>query len=75
MEGSRKVVMNKMGEFFLFIIVLFLINLGGMLLLGLGLIVTFPWSLCATYAMYKSIFGGTLASVLDERISSFGENQ
>lgn len=63
METSRKLVGKKWWSFFLFGIVLALINFGGLLLLGVGLLVTIPWSYCAVAAAYEDIVG--LNSVAD----------
>lgn len=63
METSRKLVGKKWWSFFLFGIVLALINFGGLLLLGMGLLVTIPWSYCAVAAAYEDIVG--LNSVAD----------
>lgn len=63
METSRKLVGKKWWSFLLFGIVLALINFGGLLLLGVGLLVTIPWSYCAVAAAYEDIVG--LNSVAD----------
>lgn len=55
MESSRKIVTKHWSEFFLFSLLLGLINLGGALLLGLGLLVTIPLSSCAIVAAYEDI--------------------
>jgi hypothetical protein len=44
-------------SFFAFFLVFVLINLGGALLLGLGLLVTVPFTSCAWVAAYADIFG------------------
>ncbi|MEM6519449.1 MAG: hypothetical protein AAF892_03210 [Cyanobacteria bacterium P01_D01_bin.71] len=63
METSRKLITKKWFSFFGFAIVLGLINLGGLILLGIGLIVTFPLTVCAQVAAYEDIVG--LNSVAD----------
>jgi uncharacterized membrane protein len=57
MELSRKTVHKHFFEVFGFFLLLFLINFGGLLLLGLGLLVTVPWTLCALTIAYKDVFG------------------
>lgn len=57
METSRKIVTKRWFSVFGFIIVLLLINLGGMLLLGIGMLVTGPLSACAMVAAYDDIIG------------------
>lgn len=42
-------------ELFLFGLTVFLINLGGMLLFGIGILVTYPITTMATAAIYKSL--------------------
>jgi hypothetical protein len=57
MELSRKTVHKHWFEVFGFFLLLGLVNFGGFLLLGLGLLVTVPWTLCALTVAYKDIFG------------------
>ncbi|MGK7905462.1 MAG: hypothetical protein AB4352_29470 [Hormoscilla sp.] len=57
METSRKIVTKRWFSIFGFGLVLGLINLGGALLLGLGLLVTVPLSSCAIVAAYDDIIG------------------
>ncbi|MBW1917550.1 MAG: zinc-ribbon domain-containing protein [Deltaproteobacteria bacterium] len=57
MESSRKTVHRQWFGFFVFILALVLLNLGGALLLGIGLLVTIPWSLCAITVAFDDIFG------------------
>lgn len=57
MESSRKNVQRHWFGIFVFGLVLFLLNLGGLLLLGVGLLVTIPWSMCAITVAYNDIFG------------------
>ncbi|KAB1065621.1 DUF2189 domain-containing protein [Salibacter halophilus] len=58
METSRKVVNKKFFSFLLFLIVLGLINFAGAIFLGIGLLVTIPFSILATYAIYEDLYGG-----------------
>jgi hypothetical protein len=57
MELSRKTVHKHFFEVFGFFLLLCLINFGGLLLLGLGLLVTVPWTLCTLTIAYRDIFG------------------
>ncbi len=57
MELSRRVVQSQWFGFFIFILLIILINLGGVLLLGVGLLVSLPVSACAVAAAYADIFG------------------
>lgn len=56
-EKSIKIVNKNWFSFFGFFIVLILINLIGLLLLGIGLLFTIPFSSCAMYAAYDDIVG------------------
>jgi hypothetical protein len=57
MELSRNTVTPTFFAFFAFSLVLLVINAAGALLLGLGLFVTVPVSVCALTAAYADIFG------------------
>jgi uncharacterized membrane protein len=57
MELSRKTVHQHFFEVFGFFLLLCLINLGGLLLLGFGLLITVPWTLCSLTIAYKDVFG------------------
>jgi uncharacterized membrane protein len=57
LETSRRTVHPRWFSFFAFFLVFVLINLGGALLLGLGLLVTVPFTSCAWVAAYADIFG------------------
>lgn len=57
METSRKLITKKWLNFFGFSIVLGLINLGGAVLCGLGLLLTVPLTICAIAAAYENIVG------------------
>jgi hypothetical protein len=63
METSRRVITKKWFWFFLFAIVLLLLNVVGVLLLGVGILVTAPWTVCSITAAYEDIVG--LNSVAD----------
>lgn len=58
METSRKTVHKKLISFILFIIVLGIINFIGVLFIGIGLLVTIPFTMTATYAIYEDLYGG-----------------
>lgn len=57
MELSRRTVQTQWFGFFIFVLLLILVNLGGALLLGVGLLVSLPVSACAMAAAYADIFG------------------
>lgn len=57
MEMSRRSVQRRWWGFFAFVLLILLINLGGALLLGVGLLVTMPFSYCAITAAYGRING------------------
>lgn len=57
MELSRKTVHKHFFEVFGFFLLLCLVNFGGLLFLGLGLLVSVPWTLCALTVAYKDVFG------------------
>ena len=57
MELSRRTVQTQWFGFFIFLLLLFLINLGGAALLGIGLLVSLPVSACAVAAAYVDVFG------------------
>ncbi len=57
MELSRRTLNPLWFGFFAFLLLLFLFNLAGVLLLGLGLLITVPWSFCALTAAYADLFG------------------
>ncbi|MBD1933734.1 MULTISPECIES: glycerophosphoryl diester phosphodiesterase membrane domain-containing protein [Cyanophyceae] len=62
MEFSRKLISKHWFSFFGFAFVLVLLNLAGVLLLGVGLLVTIPLSVCAIAAAYADIVGLTPSS-------------
>ena len=57
MEFSRKLISKNWFSFFGFAFVLVLVNLAGGLLLGFGLLVTIPLTICAIAAAYADIVG------------------
>ena len=57
MEGSRKLITKQWFSMFVFILVLALINFVGVLILGVGVLVTAPWTLCCSVAAYQDIVG------------------
>ncbi|MEW6659829.1 MAG: hypothetical protein AB1424_14315 [Thermodesulfobacteriota bacterium] len=57
MELSRRTVQSQWFGFFIFLLLIIIINLGGVLLLGIGLLVSGPVSACAVAAAYADVFG------------------
>lgn len=57
MEASRKVVAKRWLSWILLAIVLGLINFAGLLVCGLGLLITSPFTVCVVAAAYEHIFG------------------
>ncbi len=57
MEISRKFVTKNWFSLFLFLFVLFLVNIGGALLFGVGLLVTIPFTFCSLAAAYDDLLG------------------
>jgi len=57
MESSRKIISRNWFSFFAFLLVLGLINIGGALLLGIGLLFTIPLTSCAIAAAFEDIVG------------------
>jgi len=57
METSRKIVTKNWFAFFVFALLLFLINLLGIIALGVGLLVSAPVTACAAAIAYKEIVG------------------
>ena len=55
MENSRKLVTRNFFPMFGFLLLLFLINLGGAILCGLGLLLTVPLTYCAMTVAYMDI--------------------
>ncbi|MBD1849863.1 DUF975 family protein [Leptolyngbya sp. FACHB-711] len=61
-ETSRKVITKQWFSFLGFASLLFLVNVAGVLLCGIGLLVTAPLTICATVAAYRHILGLNLSS-------------
>jgi uncharacterized membrane protein len=57
MEVSRKVLTRCWWSFFLFVIVCALINIGGLLLCGVGIFFTWPLTMLALTFLYEDFFG------------------
>jgi hypothetical protein len=62
LETSRKVVTKQWFSFLGFGLLLFLVNLAGACLLGLGLLVTVPWTFCMITAAYEDVVGLNMSS-------------
>jgi uncharacterized membrane protein len=60
LEFSRKIISKKWFNFFGFGMLLFLINILGMLCLGIGLFVTWPLSAVAMWVAYDRIIGSNV---------------
>ena len=63
MESSRRLITKNWFTFFGLAILLFLLNLGGLLLLGLGVLFTLPITYCVMAAAYESVVGVNGASL------------
>jgi uncharacterized membrane protein len=59
---SARTVLKQYLTFILLALTLLLLNIGGVLCLGIGLLFTIPLSYCIIYAAYESIFEGTAKS-------------
>ncbi|UZJ41817.1 hypothetical protein OO006_02120 [Prosthecochloris sp. SCSIO W1101] len=57
METSRQIVTKNWFSLFVFFLVLFVVNLLGVLALGIGLLVTIPLSICSICVAYRDIVG------------------
>ena len=68
MEVSRKVVSKHWWIFFGMLMLFLLINLGGALLCGIGLFVTWPWTCIAYTYAYEDIFGQPKVSAPTEAV-------
>ncbi|PLX09408.1 MAG: hypothetical protein C0596_02385 [Marinilabiliales bacterium] len=60
MELSRKIITKKWWEFFGFFLTITLINIGGILACGVGIVFTAPMTLCMTYCAFEDIVGGAI---------------
>ncbi len=67
METSRRSVQTRWFQIFALFLLLFLLNLGGLLALGVGLLVTVPLSHCILTATYADIFGIKSAHLISMR--------
>ena len=63
LEASRKVVSKKWFSFFGFAFLLGLINIAGALALLIGLVITIPFTMCATVAAFEDIVGLKVAKL------------
>jgi hypothetical protein len=68
MEVSRKVVSKHWWSFFGFFLLWCLINLGGLLLCGVGVFITCPWTSIAVVYAYEDIFGQTKVAATGEAV-------
>lgn len=66
MEASRKIITKNWCSMFAFVFVLGSINIGGFLLLGVGMVLTTPFTGCAIIAAYEDIVGLRSSSDLIE---------
>lgn len=57
LETSRKAISKRWFAFFGLCLLLAFVNMIAMIPLGLGLIWTFPWSLCTMGVVYRNMFG------------------
>lgn len=55
MEFCRKIITREWWSFLGLIIVVFFINLGGLLAFGIGILFTIPISYCAIYAAFRQV--------------------
>ncbi|WP_205370879.1 MULTISPECIES: DUF2189 domain-containing protein [Thermoleptolyngbya] len=66
MESSRKVISRNWFSWFIFLIVLALLNFVGFLLFGVGALVTIPLSACAVAIAYQEVMGLSNSGIADE---------
>ena len=59
MEVSRKVITDQWWTVFGFVLICGLINLGGALACGVGVFVTWPWTMLALVFLYDDLFGSS----------------
>lgn len=57
MEASRKIITKKWFSFFGLVLLLALLNVVGLIIFGIGLLVTIPLSACVVAAAYEDIVG------------------
>ena len=60
MELSRQIITKNWWQFFGFLIIIGLINIGGLLACGVGVIFTAPATMCMTYCAFEDIVGGAI---------------
>lgn len=65
MEASRRIITKEWLAFFLLFIAVVLLNLAGLLALGLGLLFTIPWSYCIIAVAFDHIVGRPNSTGLD----------
>ena len=68
MTKSMKVVHRHFFSCLLFLVVIALINLGGVLALCFGVFITFPWSMLALAFFYEDAFGRNRISALSDEL-------
>ncbi len=56
LEKSRKIISKKWWDYFLFALLLFVLNMAGLLALGIGIFITIPISYIAVYVAYREVF-------------------
>jgi uncharacterized membrane protein len=66
LETSRKIITKKWFSFLGLTLVLVLLNIGGLLALGVGVVITLPWTICILAAAYEDVVG--LNSVADTEV-------
>jgi hypothetical protein len=59
---SKELTSGHLGQILVFYVLALLINLGGLLLLGLGLLITVPWTTVAMYILYDRLQGKKVTS-------------
>jgi hypothetical protein len=57
LKSSVQIVSRKWFSFFGLTVALLILNLWGLLLLGMGLLATIPWSVCIVVAAYEDLVG------------------
>ncbi len=57
MEASRKIITKKWFSWFGFLLLLGIINLVGALIVGIGMLVTIPFTFCAIAVAYQQVVG------------------
>lgn len=57
MEASRNIGFDNHFKVFLFLVILGVINMAGAMALGVGLLVSFPYSMCVITSAYKNLAG------------------